>query len=90
MTFTKWRDDWVLDRRRFGWITVSTYSEAFVALDTISNKRVVVKKVKLGNEEEDIEKESKSLKEYQSTFLVRHCGVLKRGEELWVCCWWIR
>ena len=90
MTYTKWRDDWDLDRRRFGWITVSTYSEAFFALDTISNKRVVVKKVKLGNEERDTEKESELLKEYQSNFLVRHCGVLKRGEELWVCCWWIR
>ena len=90
MTYTKWRDDSDLDRRRFGWITVSAYGEAFVALDTISNKRVVVKKVKLGNEERDTEKESELLKEYQSNFLVRHCGVLKRGEELWVCCWWIR
>lgn len=69
---------------------VSTYGETFVALDTTSNELVVVKKVKLGNEERDTEKESELLKEYQSTFLVRHCGVLKRGEELWVCCWWIR
>ena len=90
MTYTKWRDDWDLGRRRFGWITVSTYGETFVALNTISNERVVVKKVKLGNEERDTEKESELLKEYQSTFLVRQCGVLKRGEELWVCCWWIR
>ena len=90
MTYTKWRDDWDLDRRRFGWIMVSAYGETFVALDTISNERVVVKKVKLGNEEEDIEKESKSLKEYQSNFLVRYYDVLKREKELWVCCWWIR
>ncbi len=69
---------------------VSAYGEAFVALNTISNERVVVKKVKLGNEEEDIEKESKSLKEYQSNFLVRYYDVLKREKELWVCCWWIR
>ena len=84
MTYTKWRDDWDLDRRRFGWITVSTYSEAFVALDTISNKRVVVKKVKLGNEERDTEKESELLRQCQSPLIVRYYDVLRKESELWV------
>ena len=64
----------------------SSFGEVFDALSKITNERVVVKRVKLGNEEEDIEKESKSLKEYQSNFLVRYYDVLKRDSELWVCC----
>lgn len=57
-----------------------------MALDTISGERVVVKKRNLGNQEEDIEKESELLKECQSNFLVRYYDVLKREKEIWVCC----
>ena len=84
MTYTKWRDDSDLDRNRFGWIMVSTYGEAFVALNTISNERVVVKKMKLVPDKKAVERMRQLLKEYQSSFLVKYHDVLKRDKELWV------
>lgn len=63
---------------------VSAYGETFVALDTISNERVVVKKMKLVPDKKTVERMRQLLKEYQSSFLVKYHDVLKRDKELWV------
>ena len=55
-----------------------------MALDTTSNELVVVKKVKLGNEERDTEKESELLRQCQSPLIVRYYDVLRKESELWV------
>lgn len=63
---------------------VSAYGETFVALDTIFNERVVVKKMKLVPDKKTVERMRQLLKEYQSSFLVKYHDVLKRDKELWV------
>lgn len=79
--YTELKHNSELDRRCLGWIMDSTHGEAFVAMDVVANKRVVMKKVKL---EEEIENEYQLLKECRSPLIVGYYDVLKREKELWV------
>ena len=60
------------------------FGEVFVALDKTSNGLVAIKKVKMVMEDEQIENESRLLRECQSPLIVRYYDVLKREGELWV------
>ena len=60
------------------------FGEVFVALDKTSNVLVAIKKVKMVMEDEQIENESRLLRECQSPLIVRYYEVLKREGELWV------
>ena len=60
------------------------FGEVFVALDKTSNVLVAIKKVKMVMEDEQIENESRLLRECQSPLIVRYYDVLKREGELWV------
>ena len=66
------------------WISDSGFGEVFVALDKASNDLVAIKKVKMVMEDEQIENESRLLRECQSPLIVRYYDVLKREGELWV------
>ena len=60
------------------------FGEVFVALDKTSNVLVAIKKVKMVMGDEQIENESRLLRECQSPLIVRYYDVLKREGELWV------
>lgn len=62
------------------------FGEVFVALSKKSNEKVAIKKVKLVSNDTLIEKESQLLKECHSRYIVRYYEVLKKENELWVCC----
>lgn len=62
------------------------FGEVFVALSKKSNEKVAIKKVKLVSNDALIEKESQLLKECHSRYIVRYYEVLKKDNELWVCC----
>lgn len=62
------------------------FGEVFVALSKKSNEKVAIKKVKLVSNDTLIEKESQLLKECHSRYIVRYYEVLKKDNELWVCC----
>lgn len=64
----------------------SSFGEVFDALSKITNERVVIKKMRLVPNQKTVEKEYQLLKECKSIFLVRCYDVLKRDNELWVCC----
>ena len=62
------------------------FGEVFAALDKRSNDLVVIKRVKMVMEDDQIKSESKLLKECESRYIVRYYDVLRREGELWVCC----
>ena len=62
----------------------SGFGEVYVAKDRMSNDLVAIKKVKMVMEDEQIENESRLLRECQSPLIVRYYDVLKREGELWV------
>ena len=64
----------------------SGFGEVFVALDKTSNDLVAIKKVKMTVNDNEMDGESRLLKESRSRFIVRYYDVLRREGELWVCC----
>ena len=56
----------------------------FVALDKTSNDLVAIKKVKMTVNDNEMDGESRLLKESRSRFIVRYYDVLRREGELWV------
>ena len=65
---------------------VRGFGEVFVALDKTSNDLVAIKRVRILMNDNEIESESKLLKECQSRYIVRYYDVIRREGELWVCC----
>ena len=68
------------------WIRGSGFGEVFVALDTLSNDLVAIKRVKMLLDNNAVESESKLLKACQSRYIVRYYDVVRREGELWVRC----
>ena len=66
------------------WIRGRRFGEVFAALDKRSNDLVVIKRVKMVMEDDQIASESKLLKECQSRYIVRYYDVLQKESELWV------
>lgn len=62
----------------------SGFGEVFVALDKTSNDLVAIKKVKMTVNDNEMDGESRLLKESRSRFIVRYYDVLRREGELWV------
>ena len=76
--------NWETGRREMERIRVRAFGEVFVALDKRVNDVVAIRKVKMVMEDEQIENESRLLRECQSPLIVRYYDVLKREGELWV------
>ncbi len=62
----------------------SAFGKVFKALDKRAGVYVAVKKTTLIANEETILSESKLLMMCNSPFIVRYCGVVRDGDELWV------
>ncbi|KAM7454804.1 hypothetical protein BLSTO_04436 [Blastocystis sp. subtype 1] len=63
---------------------ISAFGKVFKALDKRAGVYVAVKKTTLIANEETILSESKLLMMCNSPFIVRYCGVVRDGDELWV------
>ena len=64
-------------------VSVIRYSD-FLALNKSSNDLVVIKKMKMLLSDDEIESESKRLKECQTPFVVKCYDLLQHNDELWV------
>lgn len=56
----------------------------YVALNSISQELVAIKRVKIVSEKEQIESESRLLKSCKSRYVVGYYNVLRKENELWV------
>ena len=63
---------------------VRGFGEVFVALDKTSNDLVAIKRVRILMNDNEIESESKLLKECQSRYIVRYYNLIRKDNEFWV------
>ena len=68
------------------WLRGRGFGEVFVALDKSSNDLVAIKKVKVIVHNNEIESETRLLRECRSRYIVNFYDMLQTEGELWVCC----
>ena len=62
--------------------------EVYLAMDRKSNDLVVMRKVKMDENDSRLETELSLLKKCQSRYTVRYYDVLQKDGYLWVVCLW--
>ena len=62
--------------------------EVYLAMDRKSNDLVVMRKVKIDENDSRLETELSLLKKCQSRYTVRYYDVLQKDGYLWVVCLW--
>ena len=62
--------------------------EVYLAMDRKSNDLVVMRKVKMDENDSRLETELSLLKKCQSRYTVRYYDVLRRDSYWWVVCLW--
>ena len=62
--------------------------EVYLAMNRKSNDLVVMRKVKMDENDSRLETESSLLKKCQSRYTVRYYDVLRKDCYLWVVCLW--
>lgn len=68
------------------WLRGRGFGEVFVALDKSSNDLVAVKKVKVTGYNNEIESETRLLRECRSRYIVSFYDMIQTEGELWVRC----
>ena len=64
------------------------FGEVYLAMDRKSNDLVVMRKVKMDENDSRLETELSLLKKCQSRYTVRYYDVLRKDGYLWVVCLW--
>ena len=68
------------------WLRGRGFGEVFVALDKSSNDLVAIKKVKVTGYNNEIESETRLLRECRSRYIVSFYDMIQTEGELWVRC----